>query len=81
MKVDERGDAMGRQSCRSSFLGHPWLKILRAKDKNFFISAFPPWRSELQRPAAVKGAPWVARRERTLDGEDRCETIRWGGKG
>ena len=35
-----------------------------------------------RRPAAVKGAPYFkARRERTLDGEDRGEWIVWGGKG
>ena len=34
----------------------------------------------MQRPGAVKGAAFRARRERTLDGEDRCERIGEGGK-
>jgi hypothetical protein len=33
-----------------------------------------------QRPGAVKGARFLARRSATLDGEDRCETITEGRK-
>jgi hypothetical protein len=31
-----------------------------------------------QRPGAVKGAPFFGAAKRTLDGEDRCETITEG---
>jgi hypothetical protein len=50
------------------------------KRRRLFIFAFPPWRSDLQRPAAVKGGRLSGRRQRTLDDEDRCEIIRQGGK-
>src|SRR5580693_5471113 len=33
-----------------------------------------------QRPGAVKGAPFFGAAKRTLDGEDRCETITGGRK-
>jgi DNA replication protein DnaC len=42
---------------------------------------FPPWRSGFTAARSGQGRAAQARRERTLDGEDRGEGIVWGGKG
>jgi hypothetical protein len=37
MKSDQRGDAMGRPSCRSSFLRHPSARFLGQTEKTFYF--------------------------------------------
>jgi hypothetical protein len=55
---------------------------MKSRDERHFFFLFLHGGAGSRRPAAVKGAPYFkARRERTLDGEDRGECIVWGGKG
>ena len=56
MKVDQKGEAMGRPSYKSSFSGHPSARFLAPTAKTFYFLLFLPSGAGLQRPAAVKGA-------------------------
>ena len=71
---------MGRPSDRSSFLGHPSARFLAPRAKTFHFC----FSSLAERLAAARSgqgrAGFGARRQRTLDGEDRCEIIAAGGK-
>ena len=80
MKVNQRGDAMGRPSCRSWFLGHPSARFLAANGEDFLFLLFLPGGAARSGPQRSRARRFLARRERTLDGEDRCETIPAGGK-
>jgi hypothetical protein len=66
---------MGRPSERSSLLGHPSARFLEPTAKTFHFC----FSSLAERLAAARSgqgrAGFRARRERTLDGEDRCETL------
>jgi hypothetical protein len=79
MKKRPQGDAMGGASCRSSFLGI-LVRDFGAKGEDFYFC----FSSLAERLAAARSgqgsAAFLARRPRTLDGEDRCETISEGGK-
>ena len=51
------------------------------QDQVFCFCFSSPERSAcLQRPGAVKGAPFLGAAKRTLDGEDRCDRIDPGRK-
>jgi hypothetical protein len=80
MKSEQRGKAMGRPSSRSSFLGHPNAGFLARTEKTFYFC----FSSLAERLAAARSGQGRAAFWRgvsaTLDGEDRCETIRPGGK-
>jgi hypothetical protein len=53
----------------------------RAGGTGLLFLLFLPERSAcLQRPGAVKGAPFLGAAKRTLEGEDRCDRIEQGGK-
>ena len=55
---------------------------MKSRDKRSFFLLFLPWRSGFAAARSGQGrAVFQARRERTLDGEDRGESIVWGGKG
>jgi len=55
---------------------------MKLRYERHFFFLFLPGGAGSRRPAAVKGAPLSeARRQRTLDGEDRGEGIVSGGKG
>jgi hypothetical protein len=97
MKTDKMGDARGRPSWRSSFVGDPGAIFFGGKrdpgtkpeeeaaseensGRSFYFCI-----SSLAEPlaAARSGqgrAVFQARRERTLDGEDRCDSLGKGGK-
>jgi hypothetical protein len=97
MKTDKPGDARGRASGRSSFVGDPGATFSGGKrnpgakqeqdpayEENS-VRSFCFCFSSIAEPfaAARSGqgrAVFQARRERTLDGEDRCETMGAGGK-
>jgi hypothetical protein len=49
VEIDRSGD----RGCQGILAQDFWRKRGR-----LFISAFPPWRSDLLRPAAVKGTPF-----------------------
>ena len=54
---------------------------MKSSDERHFFP-FPPWRNGFAAARSGQGrAVLQARRERTLDGEDRGECIVWGGKG
>jgi hypothetical protein len=97
MKTDKAGDAVGRPSWGSSFLGDPGAKFFvengahaqnkkkTLKDQEQSERSFYSCFSSLAEPVAAARsgqgcAVFLARRQRTLDGEDRCERIREGGK-
>jgi hypothetical protein len=97
MKTDRMGEAGGRASWRSSFVGDPGATFSGEKrnpgakqeeDSGYeenSVRSFCFCFSSLAEPfaAARSGqgrAVFLARRERTLDGEDRCETMGTGGK-
>jgi len=98
MKTAKRGNARGRASWRSSFVGDPGATFSGGKRnpgakqeegpayKENSVRSFCFCFSSLAEPvfaAARSGqgrAAFRARRERPLDGEDRCERIGEGGK-
>ncbi len=55
---------------------------MKSRDERDLFVAIPPWRSGFAAARSGQGrAVFQARRERTLDGEDRGESIVSGGKG
>jgi hypothetical protein len=72
---------MGRPSCRASLLGHPSARFLAPTAKTSYFLLFLPSGAACSGPQRSRARSFlVRRRERTLDGEDRCETIAAGGK-
>lgn len=80
MKVDQRGDAMGRPSYRALFLSPPSARFLAPTAKSFIFCFSSLAERVCSGPQRSRARRFLARRERTLDGEDRCETIAAGGK-
>ena len=79
MKTDKRGDARGRPSWGWSFVGDPGAIFFGGKRD-------PGTKPEEDAASEENGPQWSrARRcsgaaERTLGGEDRCESLGEGGK-
>jgi hypothetical protein len=48
--------------------------------RSLFLLFLPKRSACLQRPGAVKGAPFLGAAQRTLYREDRCDRIEEGGK-
>ena len=71
---------MGRPSYRSSLLGHPSAKFWAQTAKASLFLLFLLGGAACSGPQRSRARRFAARRERTLDGEDRCETIAAGGK-
>ena len=88
MKQQQKGDAMGRPNPRSLFLAHPDVKFFCGKrgigslgEKEhgassrgeIFSFGFSSLIEKLRSgPQPSRARRFLARRERTLDGEDRC---------
>jgi hypothetical protein len=71
---------MGQPSYRSSFLGDPGARFLVQTAKTLYFCFSSPGGAAGSGPQRSRARGFLARRERTLDGEDRCETIAAGGK-
>ena len=94
MKTDKTGDARGRPSWRSSFLGDPGAIFSGGKRDSteedpaprklgevFLFLLFLPGGATCSGPQQSRARRCSGAAERTLDGEDRCESIGGGGKG
>jgi hypothetical protein len=64
----------------SSLEGHPGARCLAQTEKTFFFLLFLPGGAACSGRQRSRTRGFLARREPTLDGEDRCETIAVGGK-
>ena len=97
MKTDKTGDARGRPSWRSSFVGDPGAIFFGGKrgpgtkqkktlppkknsGRSFLFLHFLPSGAPCSGPQRSRARRVQARRKRTLDGEDRCESLGAGGK-
>ena len=91
MKQQQKGDATGRPNARSSLLAHPDAKFFCGKrdisslgekehgtgsrGEIFSFGFFSLTETLRGGPQPSRARRFLARRERTLDGEDRCGTI------
>ena len=86
MKQRQKGDAMGRPNPRWLFLAHPDAKFFWGKRDissqgekehgEIFSFGFSSLTEKLRSgPQQSRARRFLARRERTLDGEDRCGII------
>ena len=92
MKSQKKGDARGRPNARSSLLAHPDAKFFYGKcgigslgekehgvgslGEIFSFGFFSLTEKVRSGPQQSRARRFLARRERTLDGEDRCGMIR-----
>ena len=91
MKQPQKGDAMGRPNARRSFLAHPDAKFFggkrdisslgekehgaRSRGEIFSFGFFSLTEKVRSSPQQSRARRFLARRERTLDGEDRCGSM------
>jgi len=81
MKVELGGGCYGSTELSIVVPRASWRKIFGANRERLFISAFSSLGGDsCSGPQRSRARMFMAPAERTLDGEDRCETIRQGGK-
>ena len=80
MKSEARGGCYGSTELPMVCPGASWYEIFGTNGEDFLFLLFLAGGATCCGPQRSRARGIVARRERTLDGEDRCKTIRRGGK-